>query len=124
MNPYSSGAAALPGQEPVARLPKISVASALLALVSILGILGTFAYVGFVLADLEAPTESQYMIVGLGLFASGLVALVGLPLGIGGLFVRRSPRTLAAIATFVNGAIVLCTLALIVAVAIEESSTP
>jgi hypothetical protein len=124
LNPYASGEAALPATEVVPRAPKVAMTSALLALASVAGLAASIAYVVWLFMHQDEPTDQQTIYIGIGMGASVLLALVGLLFGIGALFIRRHPRTIAAIGTFINGAIVLCTAALVAYVVYQSNPTP
>jgi len=112
LNPYASGEAALPAMEVAANAPKVAIAAAVLAGLSLLGIACTIGYMVNVKSVHAMPSQAELLTTGALFLLSVLLALIGMLLGIGALFIRKRPRLLAGIATFVNGAIVLCTVAL------------
>jgi hypothetical protein len=114
LNPYASGEAALPATEVVPRAPKVAIASAVFAALSILCAVASVVIAYRFRMATEVPSASQGLVGSFLVLGVALFALVGLLLGVVALFIRNRPRLVAYLSTFVNGSIVLGMAALFV----------
>ncbi len=92
----------------------LGIASFILAIVSVVGVIFSIGYVGYLDATEPArlETETSMMMVGFGILFFLLLALIGLVLGIIGLFQKTRRRTFAGIGVGINalGALIVAVL--------------